>query len=232
MKILIIEDDASTVDAIKCAFDLGWPGVETTAVDWGKEGVELVETLAPDIVILDLGLPDISGLQVIKGIRLFSKIPILVLTARTEETIAVQALEMGANDYMSKPLRQMELLARVKRLLQWQVEQGFASPVTLGEFNYDYEKREIVKGDKIIRLRSLENAILNELIRRSPKIVAYSVLIRAVWGEEYFDAIDSLKVHIRHLREKIEDDPSHPRIILTKPSHGYYLVKPSRNQPV
>ena len=227
MKILIIEDDAGIVEAVKCAFKLGWPGVEIDAVDWGREGITLVETAAPDVVILDLGLPDINGLEVIKGIRLFSKVPILVLTAKSEETTVVQALELGANDYMVKPLRQMELLARVKRQVQTQVEKGLASPVAMGGFAYDYEKRELVRGDKIIRLRSTENSILYELMRRAPNVVPYNVLIRAVWGDEYEDATDTLKVHIRHLREKIEDDPAHPRIILTKTGYGYYLVKPA-----
>jgi DNA-binding response OmpR family regulator len=174
-----------------------------------------------------LGLPDISGLEVIKSIRQFSKVPILVLTARTEETMVVQSLELGANDYMTKPLRQMELLARVKRMVQWQIDYGFASPLALGHFSYDYEKRELARGGEIIKLRSTENSILYELIRRSPNVVPYSVLTSAIWGDECEDAIDTLKVHIRHLREKIEEDSSHPRIILTKTGSGYYLVKPS-----
>ena len=103
MKMLIIEDDSAIVEAIKCAFKLGWPGIEIISADWGQDGITKVETEAPDVVILDLGLPDINGLDVIKGIRKFSKVPILVLTARTEETVVVQALEFGANDYVSKP---------------------------------------------------------------------------------------------------------------------------------
>jgi DNA-binding response OmpR family regulator len=226
MKLLIVEDDATIVDAIKCAFKLGWSGIEMINADWGQDGIMMVETEAPDAVILDLGLPDINGLDVIKGIRRFSKVPILVLTARTEETVVVQALEAGANDYVSKPLRQMELLARVKRLIQWQGEQDFTSPVILGPIIYDYEKREFTKNGMTVRLRSKENSILYELMKRSPNVIPPSVLIRLIWGEEYTDALDSLKVHIRHLREKIEDNPSQPRIILTKPGYGYYLVKP------
>ncbi len=226
MKILIVEDDSTIVDAIKCAFKLGWPGVEIIAVDWGQDGILMAETEAPDAIILDLGLPDINGMDVIKGIRKFSKVPILVLTARTEETIVVQALEAGANDYVSKPLRQMELLARVKRLIQSQEGQEFTSPVILGGFLYDYEKREVVKNGETTRLRSIENSILYELLQRSPNVVSQSALIRAIWGEDYTDAGDSLKVHIRHLRERIEDNPSQPRMILTKPGYGYYFVKP------
>ena len=107
----------------------------------------------------------------------------------------------------------MELLARIKRLVQWQVEQGFTAPVALGNYSYDYEKREITRNGKIVRLRNIENSILYELMRRSPNVVPYPVLIRAIWGEDYLDSTDSLKVHLRHLREKIEDDPSRPRII-------------------
>jgi two-component system KDP operon response regulator KdpE len=226
MKLLIIEDDTTIVDAIKCAFKLGWPGIEMVSVDWGQDGILMAETESPDAIILDLGLPDINGMDVIKGIRKFSKVPILVLTARTEETIVVQALEAGANDYVSKPLRQMELLARVKRLIQTQEEYDFTSPVILGPLLYDYEKREVVKNGKTTRLRSIENSILHELLSRSPNVISQASLIRSIWGEDYSDAGDTLKVHIRHLREKIEDNPSQPRMILTKSGYGYYFVKP------
>jgi DNA-binding response OmpR family regulator len=108
MKILIVEDDKNIIAAIECTFNLGWPEVDISATDWGKEGVKRVETEAPDLLILDLGLPDIDGLEVIKEIRLFSKIPILVLSVKTDETTVVRALNLGANDFVYKPFRPMD----------------------------------------------------------------------------------------------------------------------------
>lgn len=227
MKLLVVEDDKKIISAITFSCKLGWPGVEIISAAWGQEGIELIETQNPDLVILDLGLPDIDGLEVLKRIRLFSKIPVIILTVNSDESTVVEALELGANDYVCKPFRQMELLARIKRLILEQLEVDNNTPVVFGAFTHDYARRNLFYKGRKITLRGIENIILQKLIKESPYVVTYSSLAKAVWGDDYDGAIDSLKVHTRHLREKIENRPSNPQIILTRIGVGYYLIKPS-----
>jgi two-component system KDP operon response regulator KdpE len=224
MKILIIEDDSKIVKAIGFAFQVGWPETKLISAEWGQEGIDLVEKEAPDLVILDLGLPDMDGLDVIKHIRLFSKVPIMVLTVNSDETIVVQALELGANEYVVKPFRQMELIARIKSLVTWHKNITGGDSLIWGPFLYDRVRRELIRDEQVINLTSTENDILVELIRNAPDVVPYQALSMAIWGDNYDGATDSLKVHIRHLREKIEENPGKPRMILTKTGVGYFTV--------
>ncbi len=226
MKILIIEDDSKIVKSVGYTFITVWPDIEIISSGWGKEGVELVETQAPDIVILDIGLPDIDGLDVVKQIRLFSQIPILILTADVSETMVVQALELGANDYVTKPFRQMELIARVKNLLKFYKRASGEDKLFWGSLIYDYDRREINRNNVTINLTGTENEILRALINNSPNIVPLNTLSEIVWGDYYEGAINSLKVHINHLRKKIEIDPENPQIIFSKSGLGYYAIKP------
>jgi len=226
MKILIIEDDNNITKAIGFAFQVGWPTIKLISAEWGQEGLGLVEKESPDIVILDLGLPDMNGLDVIKQIRLFSQIPILVLTVDTDETTIVQALELGANEYITKPFRQMELIARVKSLVKWQKANEGGESLIWGPFLFDYSRRELIRNNTVTNLTCLENDIFNVLVRNSPHVVPYNKLINAVWGDDYDGAMKCLKVHIRHLREKVESNPSKPIIVLTKAGIGYYAIRP------
>jgi len=222
---LIIEDEAKIIKAIGFAFQVGWPETKIISAEWGQEGIDLVEKESPDLVILDLGLPDMDGLDVIKQIRFFSKVPILVLSVNSDETIIVQALELGANEYVVKPFRQMELIARVKSLVTWHKNIAGGESVIWGPFLYDPIQRELIQDTQVINLTSAENIILTELIRNAPDVVTYQALSEALWGDSYEGATNSLKVHIRHLRVKIEKNPSDPRMILNKTSVGYYAVK-------
>lgn len=224
MKILIIEDEAKIVKAIGFAFQVGWPETRLISAEWGQEGIEMVEKESPDLVILDLGLPDMDGLDVIKQIRLFSRVPILVLTVNMEESIVVQALELGANEYVTKPFRQLELIARVKNLVTWHKNITGGESVIWGSYLYDHLRRELVRDGQIINLTSTENDIFFALVRNAPDVVTYQALSDSIWGDNYDRMMDSLKVHIRHLREKIETDPSHPTMILTKTGVGYYTI--------
>lgn len=227
MKILLIEDDRQIVDAISFAFRAGWPEMDIVAADWGQEGVCMVETEQPDVVILDLGLPDISGLDALKQIRSFSDVPVLVLSANDEEIIIVQAFGLGAGDYVCKPFRPMELIARIRRLVTQPACNGPVSPIAWGPFLLDTAKRELKYREKLIALRSIECIILAELIHKFPAVVTYSALANAVWGDDYMSATKCLKVHVYNLREKIEADPGHPRIILNKSGAGYYIAMPA-----
>ncbi len=224
MKVLIVEDDREIIEAITLAFRIRWPEAQVVSSRLGEKGVELVEKESPDIVILDLGLPDINGFEVLRQVRLFSSVPIIILTVRSDETDVVKGLEWGANDYITKPFRQMELLARVKALIRRQGPEE--EQVTCGPLHLNATTGQLYLDNKEILLTATENRILAHLMKNAGHIVTHSSLAEAVWGSDYLGAADSLKVYIRRLREKIEPEPSHPRIILTRTGIGYFLVKP------
>jgi two-component system, OmpR family, response regulator VicR len=226
MKILIIEDDQQIVEAITLAFQIRWPEAKLVSSQQGEKGIELVENEKPDIVILDLGLPDINGYDVLKQIRLFSDIPILILTARTEESDIVKGLEWGADDYMIKPFRQLELLSRIKALTRRKANTDSDSPLSIGPLNFNPLTGQLVFYKKEISLTPTEGRILHHLMRNAGQVVTHSSLADAVWGEDYPGAVDSLKVYIRRLREKLEIEPQQPQLIITKAGIGYLMVKP------
>ena len=185
----------------------------------------MVESESPDIVILDLGLPDISGFEVLRQIRRFSTVPTIILTVRAEEADVVKGLEWGADDYITKPFRQLELLARVKSMIRRHTP-AEESILTYGHLRLEPETAQLHIDEKEIALTVTENHILGHLMKNAGHVVTHSNLAEAVWGDDYPGATDSLKVHIRRLREKIETDPGKPRIILTKTGIGYFLAKP------
>ena len=225
MKILIIEDDRAIVELVSLSFQVGWPEAELISSHLGKEGVELVQSECPDMVILDLGLPDISGFDVLKSIRSFSSLPIVVLTVRSDETDVVKALEWGADEYIIKPFRQLELLARVKSLMRRQFPSDKETPTVCGPFQFDRSMRKVLYRDKAINLTTTESLILYQLAKNAGQVVAHNTLAEVVWGDYYPGAVDALRVYVRHLREKIEKDPAQPAIILTKTGVGYKMTK-------
>ena len=225
MKILIIEDDQGIVEAVSLAFQVGWPETKLVSTNRGEEGIQLVESESPDMVILDLGLPDIDGFEVIKHVRLFSEAPILVLTVRLDEAEVVKAFELGANEYVFKPFRQLELLARIKSLVRKQRHPGEEPHLVWGPFCLDFARHKLKYGEKEIDLTYTESSILYELMKNAPDAATHSAIAKAVWGSADSSAVDSIKVHVRHLRKKIEEDPGQPRIILTRVGVGYSMVK-------
>ena len=224
MKVLIIEDDREIIEAISLAFQIRWPEAGVVSTRLGEKGSELVESEAPDIVILDLGLPDMSGFDVLHRIRLFSDVPIIILTVRAEEVDVVKGLEWGADDYIIKPFRQLELLARVKALIR-RLTPSEEETLSYGPLRLEVAAGQLHYDSKEIALTITENRIMGHLMKNAGFIVTHSSLAEAVWGDDYPGAADSLKVHIRRLREKLEPDPSHPRFILTKTGVGYFLAK-------
>ena len=223
MKILIIEDDQAIVEAVSLSFQIGWPEAELISSRLGKEGIELVESKCPDIVILDLGLPDISGFEVLKSLRRFSAVPIVVLTVRSEEADVIKALEWGADEYIIKPFRQLELLARIKSLMRRQDLVDQDMPTVCGPFRFDHSMRKVLYGGREINLTTTESLILYELAKNSGQVVSYNNLAAATWADFYPGAVDALRVYIHHLREKIENDPSQPEVIITKTGIGYLM---------
>jgi DNA-binding response OmpR family regulator len=232
LKVLVIEDDQDIIVTITLAFQVGWSGVEILSAAEGEKGVGMVKSESPDFVILDLGLPDIDGFEVLRRIRGFSAVPVIILTVMTEEDDIIKGLEWGADDYITKPFRKMELLARMKTILRRQ-NSSQDTPLVLGRLKYDPSGRRFFNLDKEIVLTGTEADILYHLMKQAGRVLSHSKLAEHVWGDDYPGAADTIKVHIRHLREKIEIDPGHPEIILTRPGIGYLLAVPGqpRNAP-
>ena len=224
MKLLIIEDDEEIIEAISLAFQIRWPEARIISTRYGKKGVELVETEQPDIVILDLGLPDTNGFDVLRKVRLFSEVPIIILTVRSEEADVIKGLEWGADDYIVKPFKQLELLARIKAQIRRQ-GQHEEERISSGPLKLDTATGQLFRNGKEINLTVTETRILGHLMRNAGYVVTHSSIAEAVWGDNYPGAADSLKVHIRRLREKIEDNPSNPVFIVTKPGVGYLFAR-------
>lgn len=226
MKALIIEDDPEIVESVSLALKIRWPDTQIVYTHLGRKGVEQTETEEPDIIILDLGLPDISGFEVLKEVRSFSTAPIIILTVKGDEGDVVKGLEWGADDYIVKPCGQLELLARVKARIRDKNRYNDDSPLSYGSLRFNPVIRQLLNRSSEIKVTAIEAQIIHHLMRNSGHIVTYSDLAEEVWGEEYPGSVDSLRVHIRRLRGKIEEDPGHPKIILTKAGLGYYLGKP------
>lgn len=226
MKVLVIEDDRNIVDVITLAFGIRWPDAAIISTHLGERGIELVREESPDVVILDLGLVDISGYDALKRIRSFSSIPILILTVRSEESDIVRGLEWGADDYMIKPFRQLELLSRIRALVRRTSPLATDSPLVCGELHFNPATRMAQNGDGEVHLTRTEACVLGHLMANVGSVVSHSALAVAVWNEDYPDAASSLKVYVRRLREKLEKNPGDPRMILTRPGIGYSLVKP------
>ncbi len=227
MKILVIEDDPDVAEFINLALGIGWPGLEIVVAPTGEKGIELAGAINPDIVTVDLGLPGVNGFEVIKAIRVFSKVPIIVLTVRGEERDIVRGLELGADEYVVKPFGQMELIARIRALMRRQQAPSDDLPLVCGRLTLDFAKRVMRIGVKEAVLTNTEAVILKHLMGKEGTTISHAAIAEKIWGANYPEAADAIKVHVRHLREKIEDSPSSPRIIMTRFGVGYYLVKPA-----
>ena len=207
-KVLIIEDDPVIVDSISLALKMDWPEVEMITTSLGDDGIDLVETENPDVVVLDLGLPDMSGFEVLEQIRLFSSVPVVVLTVKTEESDMVKALEQGADDYIVKPFRQKELLARLKVQMRKKGTLDEDGILVCGSLRFNTNTSQLWDGAKEISLTIIEGRIVESLIKNAGQVVTYTHLAEDVWGDDYHGAIHSLRVNIGRLRQKIEEDES------------------------
>jgi two-component system response regulator VicR len=230
MKVLVIEDDPGIIEVVSLCFQLRWSGTSVISAESGSQGLELVETESPDVVILDIGLPDMDGYSVLKEVRRFSDVPVLMLTVRGEDTDVAKGLEMGADDYITKPFSHIELIARVQAVLRR--SQGLAvtdeeRPFSSGKLSVDFSRNEVLLDGEPIKLTSTERKLLYHLIRNEGRILSHESLLTKVWGDTYVDARDLLRVHIQHLRQKIEDNTESPNIIVTEHGIGYKFIRPS-----
>jgi DNA-binding response OmpR family regulator len=224
LKILIIEDDPAIVELVELTFELGWPDTKLLVAVTGEQGMNLLEANPPDAVILDLGLPDTTGFEVVKAIRLFSEVPILILTVRTDERDVVKALTIGADDYLAKPFRQMELLARIKAITRRTHQGDQDLKVSHGPWHFGRTLTELYRGKELYHLTPIQGQIMQSLIKQAGQFVSAEILAAKIWGEHHAATADDLRVHIHHIRKKFGDNSSAPRFICNKPGLGYMLV--------
>jgi len=226
MRILAVDDEPEVVDVVRLCFNLRWPEAEVLAAGTGQEALTAVEEQAPDLVLLDIMLPDMDGFEVCEEVRRFSDVPIIMLTARDAEVERVRGLEMGADDYITKPFSHLELLARSRAVLRRYQNQPPAVGETYeaGNFQMDYGTRRVTVGDKQVRLTPIEYGLLYHLTRNAGRVMPHRTLLAKVWGREYTSELDYLKVYIRRLRHKLGEEVDANIAIESERGVGYRLV--------
>jgi two-component system, OmpR family, KDP operon response regulator KdpE len=222
-RILIVDDEQQITVVLRSG--LTKHGYDVRVANEGQAALELFAAWAPDLVITDLSMPNMNGLKLCQGLRARSSVPIIVLSVKNDEVTKVEALDIGADDYVTKPFGMGELLARVRATLR---RSPAPSPETTvleeGDFRVDLESREVRVDGKEIRLSPKEFDLLIFFIRNSGKVLTHRKLLANVWGGNYTDQTEYLRVFVRHLRKKIEPNPAKPRYILTEPWVGYRFL--------
>lgn len=220
--VLVIEDEAPIRHFILTT--LSGAGYRIVVAESGKEGLTQAMAWNPDVVLLDLGLPDLDGLEVIRRLREWTFKPIIVLTARSQEHDKVAALDLGADDYLTKPFGIEELLARMRVALRRtaRTEAG-ESVFQMGDLRVDLEKRLVFLGGEEVHLSATEYKLLAVLVRHAGKVITHRQLLKEVWGPLHADEAQYLRVYMRQLRAKLEENPARPRYLLTEIGVGYRL---------
>ncbi|GAB4509730.1 MAG: response regulator transcription factor [Anaerolineae bacterium] len=222
LQILIVEDDEDTAEVL-CTL-LADAGYDTVAVDRGEVALEEIAAVMPDLVLLDIRLPDINGLEILRTVRASSFLPMIVLSGYGNERDRVQALEAGADDYMTKPFSPEELIARVKALLrrvEWTPKPE--TRLRVRSLELDMPRRQAAISGKRLHLTPIEYGILVTLMRNAGKIVSHDELLRAVWGDNYKGDFSVLRVNVSRLRQKLEENPRRPTYVVTVPGRGYWM---------
>ena len=223
--ILIIEDEAHIARFIKTAMEQ--EGYQIFTADSSRRGLIEAATRRPDLLILDLGLPDGDGCDVIADIRTWSSLPILVLSARSDEQDKIKALNLGADDYLVKPFSMGELVARVNaHMRRWQVGYESPSQIELGNVSIDLTQRQVKKNGEDVHLTPIEYRLLTVLIRYAEKVLTHKQLLNEVWGKGHNHQEHYVRIFMSNLRQKLEDNPSRPNYFLTEIGVGYKLHIP------
>ena len=220
-KVLLIDDEITTVQLIKLLLERR--GFEVIDAYSAEEGLRKAYRFQPDLVLLDIMMPEMDGWEICKRLREMSDVPIIFLTARGDTRDVVKGLEIGADDYISKPFDNDELVARIKAHLRRAPKPNMAEELAFnsGEFRINFMNREVRVRNELKHLTPKEFNLLGVLVRNAGRVVTRQELVTEAWGEEYGDAIDSLKLYIHYLRQKVERDAKHPDYILTSRGVGY-----------
>jgi len=223
MKVLVVDDEPDVIEVVTLCFNLRWPDADIISASNGEETLRIVEEQRPDLLLLDLMLPDIDGFQLCKEIRLFSDVPIVMVSARDREVDKVRGLEMGADDYVTKPFSHLELLARVRAVMRRYESQlpAVGEAFESGDLRIDYASRAVTLKGLPVKLTPTEYTLLFHLTRNAGRVLTHQTLLAKVWGREYVDEIDYLKVYIRRLRQKLDGDPEVMGRIVSERGVGY-----------
>lgn len=229
MKILLVEDSAEVVEAVRLGMMLQWREVEVLDAGTGDAALDLVERETPDLVLLDVGLPGMNGFEVLREIRAFSDVPVIMLTAQDTTMSKIKGLELGADDYVTKPFDHLELLARIKavlRRLDMSAPKIRAPSFRSGDLSVDFSAQEVHLSGIRVDLTPTEYKLLYHLVRNVGQTLTHGTLLARVWGREYVNEVDYVRVYIRRLRSKLGDDPERPRYIQTERGLGYRFLLP------
>jgi len=221
-KILVIDDEVEIRRLLKVG--LTAHGYDFLEAANGKDGLVQAATLRPDIVILDMGLPDLEGLSVVSQIREWSQVPIIILSVRGQDQDKVKALDLGADDYLTKPFSMSELMARIRVALRHQGNIKDQPVIQVGELYADLSRRLVKVAGNEVHLTPIEYDLLKILLTNAGKVVTHGYLLASIWGGNSQEYSQYLRIYISHLRKKIEQDPNQPKLILTEPGVGYRLA--------
>lgn len=225
MRVLVVDEEPDVYKLVAMSFRMQRPTWEVLHAADGPQALETIEREHPDVVLLDVGLPEMNGFEVLQTIRLFSDIPVIMLTVRDDELSKVQGLELGADDYVTKPFSHLELLARVRAVLRraQTLPRGHEQPFVSGDIQLDFSRREVIVRGEQVQLTGTEYRLLYHLVRNAGQVMSHEALLARVWGREYTDEISYVKSYINRLRSKLEKDPHHPEYILTEYGVGYWF---------
>jgi two-component system KDP operon response regulator KdpE len=218
-RVLVVDDEPQIVRALR--INLRARGYDVDAAPDGRTALDLVARRHPDVVILDLGLPDMEGVEVIKGLRGWTALPIIVLSARQTSDEKVEALDAGADDYVTKPFGMDELLARLRAAVRRVLPAEEGAVIETSSFTVDLAAKKVSRHGADVRLTPTEWHVLEVLARNAGRLVSQQQLLREVWGPPYENETGYLRVYLAQLRRKLEDDPSRPRHLITEPGMGY-----------
>jgi two-component system, OmpR family, KDP operon response regulator KdpE len=228
--VVLIEDDKHIRRFVHTSLEAD--GMTVFDAETGEQGLIQAATRRPDLVIVDLGLPDMDGIDVIRELRIWSTVPVVVLSARSREEHKVAALDAGADDYLTKPFGLPELTARIRAHLRRQISGGRpeAAKVYFGAITIDLAERKVTRGSQIIHLTPIEYRLLSALLSRAGWVLTHHQLLQEVWGPTHANSDHYLRVYMGHLRQKLERDPAQPEHIITETGLGYRLVGVSDHQ--
>ena len=224
-RVLVVDDEPQIVRGLKIL--LRSAGYTVEAAETKAEALVELVSRPPDALVLDLVLPDGGGVEICEEVRRWSRLPILVLSAVGDEREKVRALDAGADDYVTKPFGTDELLARLRALLRRSVDVGGSPQLKIGELVIDLSDRLVTRDGKPVHLTPIEFDLLRVLAQHQGRLVTHRQLLREVWGPEYGGETHYLRVHVAHIRAKLEPDPSRPRYLITEPGVGYRLRDPA-----
>ncbi len=222
-RVLVVDDEPAILRFLRPALEAN--GYDMHSVESVADALKTIAVSAPDVVVLDLGLPDGDGKEVIRRVREWSDVPIIVLSARDREIEKIESLDLGADDFVNKPFGVGELMARIRASLRHRMQNHNETPqLRAGDLEVDIVKHRVTRGGQEIKLTPKEFELLSFLVRHAGKVVTHRQILTAVWGPAHTEDTQYLRVYIGQLRQKIERDPEDPRVVLTEPGIGYRIA--------